>query len=76
MNTIGLIIYDFLENYPKSIIEIKPVDSKRSRLYHTIFKRRINEINRIFVLKGLDFNENWSIFNPEYQYQAFRLKQI
>lgn len=76
MNTIGAIIYEFLTDYPNAIIEIKPVDSKRSRLYHTIFSRRIKEINRIFVLEGLDLNKNWITFYPNNEYQAFRLKQI
>ena len=74
MNTIGAIIYQFFEINPTATISIIPVDDKRSRLYHTIFKRRIHEINRIFVLEGLN-NEEWNIYETDKVYQEFKISK-
>lgn len=73
MNTIGKIIYQFFETHPEDKIEIRSVDEKRSRLYHTIFNRRIQEINPIFVLEGSTDGDTWEAFNPEKIYKIFRL---
>jgi len=75
MNTVGAIIYDFFDLNPTCSIEITPVDEKRARLYHTIFKRRIQEINRIFVLEGYDSSYQWSEFKVGMSYQRFKLKK-
>lgn len=74
MNTIGAIIYQFFEINPNATILIIPVNEKRSKLYHTIFKRRINEINRIFVLKGFD-GEEWNIYETDKIYQEFKISK-
>ena len=37
MNTIGQIVYEFIEIYPEATISIVPIDVIRSKLYHTIF---------------------------------------
>lgn len=75
MNTIGQIIYHFFEKNQDAIIEMTPIDAKRSRLYHTIFQRRFSEINRIFVLEGLTEWDNWRLFELTENYQKFRLSK-
>lgn len=76
MNTIGAIIYRFIENHPERIIQVEPVDVKRSRLYHTIFRRRIQEINLIFVLQGNKIRDIWEVFETDEIYRKFRLTKI
>jgi hypothetical protein len=52
MNTVAQTVYIFLNQYPDSIILIKPVDEKRSRLYNTIFQRHLKDIELSFDVKG------------------------
>jgi hypothetical protein len=52
MNTVVQSVYIFLNQYPDSIILIKPVDEKRSILYNTIFQRHLKDIELSFDVKG------------------------
>jgi hypothetical protein len=52
MNTVAQTVYIFLNQYPNSIILIKPVDEKRSKLYNTIFQRHLKDIELSFEVHG------------------------
>ena len=45
LRTVAKIAIDFLEKYPDHTLEIKPVDTKRKRLYNGIFQRYFKEIS-------------------------------
>lgn len=52
MNTVAHIIYIFFETHPEAILQIRPVDEKRKRLYNGIFQRRFAEIDKKFRVVG------------------------
>ncbi len=76
IGTIAKIVYDFSKAFPLSRIEINPIDEKRKRLYHHVFRRNFDIINADFqvkgVYKGIDEEEDYS---PEKIYDFFRLKR-
>ena len=72
MKTIAKIITVFLQEYPKSIIVIKPVDEKRKRLYNGIFHRHFNDIEPLFDLKGIIKNEK-EPYLPKKNYDSFEI---
>ena len=76
IGTIAKIVYDFSEAFPLRRIEINPIDEKRKRLYHHVFRRNFDIINADFqvkgVYKGIDEEEDYS---PEKIYDFFRLKR-
>lgn len=74
MNTIASTLYAFTEQYPGSRVYIEPVDSKRSNLYHHIFRRRFEEIQPLFMVKGLTTN-GWKDYLPGNRYLAFELER-
>ena len=76
MNTVALTIYGFLEELPGSWVHIRPVDEKRSMLYHTVFKRRWDEIAINFQVIGMIEEDKWETYNPEKKYLAFKLAKI
>lgn len=64
IGTIAKIVYDFSDVFPLRRIEINPIDEKRKRLYHHIFRRNYDTINADFqvrgVYKGRDDEEDYS----------------
>ena len=74
MNTVASTIYRFFEIYPASTVHFEPVDGKRSKLYHTILRRRQHEIEQLFYLNGYR-NGMWEIYNPDFQYLAFEIRK-
>ncbi len=74
MNTIASTLYAFTEHYPGSKVFIEPVDRKRSNLYHHIFRRRIEEIQPLFIVKGLTA-DGWKDYLPSNRYLAFELER-
>ena len=75
MNTVAKTIYLFLEQYPNYQIFIQAVDAKRLRLYHTILRRKLTEIELNFNLEGAIKRNNWEVFDPKNEYIAFRLSK-
>ncbi|MFN0033441.1 MAG: DUF6934 family protein [Saprospiraceae bacterium] len=53
LNTVAQIIREFFMEHPDAIVEIKPIDEKRKRLYNLIFQRHFEEIASDFQIKGL-----------------------
>lgn len=75
MNTVAKTIYLFFDEYPKYKVYIQAVDKKRLRLYHTILRRKLAEIELNFYLEGLTKEKGWEEFNPKNEYIAFRLSR-
>jgi hypothetical protein len=74
IGTIAKILYDFSDKYPSRRIEINPVDEKRKRLYHHIFRRNYDIIKLDFQVNGVFKNSNnEEIYAPEINYDIFRL---
>lgn len=53
LRTVAKIAIDFLTKYPNYVLEIKPVDSKRKRLYNGVFQRYFEEMSDIFQIIGI-----------------------
>jgi hypothetical protein len=74
IGTIAKILYEFSDKYPTRRIEINPVDEKRKRLYHHIFRRNYDIIKLNFhvngVFKNSDLEEDYS---NKKNYDIFRL---
>lgn len=75
MNTVAKTIYLFFDKYPKHKVYIQAVDAKRLRLYHTILRRKLTEIELNFYLEGFTDKDGWEEFNPKNDYIAFRLSR-
>jgi hypothetical protein len=74
IGTIAKILYDFSDKYPLRRIEINPVDEKRKRLYHHIFRRNYDIIKLDFNVNGIFKNSAIEeIYSPEINYDIFRL---
>lgn len=73
ISTVVSTIYDFTNDNPDSIIEIKGVDEKRIRLYNSIFKRRVQEIEEQFMIFGITNERKRERYDPEYFYYKFEI---
>ena len=73
MSTIALIIFDFLEHYPNAIIEVLPVDEKRKKLYHTIFRRKYPELKGVFEIRGL-VNKKFEAYQQDLLFDKFEIR--
>jgi len=74
ISTVAKTIYQFTEEYPLAIIKIQGVDSKRTKLYNTIFRRRFFEIKENFSVKGI-VNGKREDYNPSKSYEKFEVKR-
>jgi hypothetical protein len=72
MKTIAKIIFVFFQEYPNSIIVIKPVDEKRKRLYNAIFQRHFKDIDPDFNIIGLLENKKNS-YSSQINYDSFEI---
>jgi hypothetical protein len=72
MNTVARAIHVFFEEYPDRIIEIRPVDEKRKRLYNQIFSRKWIQIQDKFVVFGLK-NKSAMPYSPFEFYDSFEI---
>ena len=52
--TIAKATYEFFDEYPKSIVIIKPVDERRKMLYNRIFQRNFKDIDLTFHVIGIN----------------------
>ena len=72
ISTVAVGVYEFLENHPKAIVEIDPIDSKRALLYNRIFQRRHLEIITILDIFGI-IDQEKEVYNPEKLYHEFEI---
>jgi hypothetical protein len=72
IRTVAKIAIDFLVQNPTIILEIKPVDEKRKRLYNSVFQRYFIEIDPIFDLFGILEKEK-EIYKPSKFYDGFQI---
>lgn len=72
ISTVVEAVYIFFKTYPEAILEIDPVDKKRTRFYNYIFKSRYKEIEIGFILKGYS-NNQWEQYDIQKSYQKFEI---
>lgn len=70
ISTVVKAVYIFFKTYPEAILEIDPVDEKRTRFYNYIFKSRYKEIETRFILRGYS-NNQWESYDIQKRYQKF-----
>lgn len=70
ISTVANAINYFFKKYPKAILEINPIDEKRTRFYNIIFRRRFREIQNTFILIGI-INDKKESYNQDRQYEKF-----
>lgn len=70
--TVAEAILVFLSEYPDRIVEVKPVDEKRKRLYNLTFSRRREQVQEKVSITGLKgvFPEPYS---PSEFYDSFEI---
>lgn len=72
LTTVAAATLAFLEEYPDCIVEIKPVDEKRKRLFNLLFSRRWEQILAKVTVIGLKGNER-AIYSPHEFYDSFEI---
>lgn len=70
MGTVGSIIYDFTNVFPRSRIYIEGSNTARTRLYQMHISRHWHEIEPVFNVYGLTL-ERWKTFRKKTNYDAF-----
>ena len=72
IQTVAKATYVFFEEYPESIVIIKPVDERRKRLYNLVFQRHIQAIELVFNVVGI-INDVKEPFLPKKMYDNFEI---
>jgi hypothetical protein len=72
MNTVAQTIRVFLETHPAAILQIRPVDERRKRLYNGIFQRRFAEIDKKFRVVGIREGIT-ELYSPKQFYDKFEI---
>jgi hypothetical protein len=70
MGTVGAIIYDFTNTYPKSLIFIQGYNKARTRLYQINMNKHWELIKPIFKVLGL-LNDEWEPIRKGVNYDSF-----
>jgi hypothetical protein len=70
MGTIGSIIYDFTNLFPKARVLIQGTNTARTRLYQMHITRHWHDIEPVFKIYGL-LNDQWELFKKGINYEAF-----
>ncbi|MEM9888011.1 MAG: hypothetical protein AAF849_19100 [Bacteroidota bacterium] len=76
LSTVAKIVYAFWDEHPQATIVITPLDEKRSRLFHAIFRRHYETVQQkctIFGIIGEDLREKFVV---DKEYLGFELKLI
>jgi hypothetical protein len=72
IRTVAKIAIHFLVQNSESVVEIKPVDEKRKRLYNSVFQRFFKDIEPLFNVLGT-FGGHEEIYSPSKAYDSFRI---
>ena len=72
IGTVAKAAYQFFDNHPEAVLEIKPVDEKRRKLYNIVFQRHFYDITHNFQIMGL-IGEQKEIYSPKKLYNSFEL---
>ena len=75
MSTIVTIVYYFFDKNPAAMLKIEGVDSKRRRLYNSIFKRKYKDLKEDFQIYGITENRKLEEYNPNQFYQIFEIQK-
>jgi hypothetical protein len=70
--TVAKATFEFLNEYPTSIIVIEAVDDKRKRFYNLIFQRHFKELEPIFLIIGI-IKKHKESYNPHKFYDSFEI---
>ena len=71
-HTVAKATYAFFDEYPNSIVVIKPVDNRRKTVYNRIFQRNFDDIDLAFHVIGVtDGHEE--TYNPQKIYDNFKI---
>lgn len=73
LSTVAKCAFQFLEIHPGALLEIKPVDPPRNRLYHAILVRHYDFIEQNFDIRGI-IGEVAEPFQADKEYESFELK--
>jgi hypothetical protein len=72
MRTVANTIVEFFITYPESILYIKPVDEKRRKLYNYLFQKNFEEIDKLFIIRGINGKRS-SSYLPIKFYDSFKI---
>ncbi|HFA50167.1 MAG TPA: hypothetical protein ENJ95_14245 [Bacteroidetes bacterium] len=75
LSTVAFCAYEFVNEYPGAIIQIKPVDEKRRKLYNAVFKRHHRAISEKFNISGT-IKGNKTDYDPGQYFDWFELYHI
>lgn len=73
--TVAAATLAFLQEYPEGIVEIKPVDEKRKRLFNIIFSRKWEQIQGIVSVVGIIGNVR-EIYSHRKFYDSFEISLL
>ena len=72
IRTVARTTLDFCQEHPETILQIKPVDSKRGKLYNLVFQKYFTNIDAYFNIIG--FTENvGEKYSPQKFYDYFKI---
>ncbi|MDH7460334.1 hypothetical protein QEG73_03560 [Chitinophagaceae bacterium 26-R-25] len=71
--TVALTVNRFLQRHPESHIFLSGSTPARSRLYQIAISNNLEEIQHNFVIYGYT-NDQWELFEPNKNYQAFLIR--
>ena len=72
IQTVAKATYVFFEEYPESVVIIKPVDERRKKLYNLVFQRHIQSIELAFNVMGI-INDEKEPFLSKKMYDNFEI---
>ena len=72
IQTVAKATYVFFEEYPESVVIIKPVDERRKRLYNLVFQRHIHSIELVFNVMGI-IDDDDEPFTSKKMYDNFEI---
>ena len=72
IQTVAKATYVFFEEYPESVVIIKPVDERRKRLYNLVFQRHIQSIELVFKVVGIIDDEKETFLSKK-MYDNFEI---
>ena len=71
-HTVAKATYAFFDEYPNSVVVIKPIDNRRKSVYNRIFQRSFDDIDLAFHVIGvIDGHEE--AYNPQKIYDNFKI---
>ena len=73
INTVAVVVREFLDYYPEAIIIATGSTPARTRLYQTAISSNLHLINRLFIIEGF-LNNDWHPYEKDQKYSAFLVR--